>query len=151
MKPASGQSDWFGERVNTIIGSIWSAEYQAIVDEIERLTKEGAARRPRKRLTVAARRMISDLRLLAAHKKRRPVAECEALYFDRIQLGFPTLADEATAVSAHARYCRQMGETAAATKYAAGVLKKIESSRGTAKPPIPAELEAVLRSMSGSV
>jgi len=150
-RAASSRSGWFGERVNAIIGSIWSAEYQSIVDEIERLVKEGAARSRSKRLSLPGRRMISDLRILAAHKKRRPVTECEDFYSDRIRLGFPTLTDEATAVSAHARYCRQMGETAAAARYAAAVLKKIESSRRTAKPPVPAELEAVLQSMSGAV
>src|SRR5260221_181035 len=117
---------WFRKRADAIIGSTGSAEYQSIVDEINRLSDLSAARSGRRRVPVPIRRALADLHILAAHKKRRPIGEGESLFLHRSQVGFPTLADEAIAVASHARYCRQVGETALAANYAVGVLKKIE-------------------------
>src|SRR5882724_5444453 len=135
MRTAMQRWAWFRESVDTIIGSTWSAEYESIADEINRLSDQAIARSGRRRVPLSIRRTIADLRVLAAHKKRRPLAECEGLYVDRVQLGFSTLAYEAIAVGAHARYLRQIGERAAAGKYVAGILKNVEASRRTAKPP----------------
>jgi hypothetical protein len=150
MGATEKQWAWFRTRADAIIGRMWSTEYESIAEEIVRLADEAKARSAGTAL-VAVQRAIADLRVLAARTTRRAMSECEALYADRVRLGFATLADEATAVSAHARYCFQAGERAVATKYAADVLRKIEASRGTAKPPIPPELEAVLQSISGAV
>ena len=131
-KPAPIQSErmksrlqrrWFAQRVDEIIGSHWTAEYQATMAEIERLAMDEAKGRHGEEKSLIYRRIICDLRLMTAHQKRRSITECEALYSDRVRLGFETLADEATTVSAHARYCRQIGKTEMASKYAVAVLK----------------------------
>jgi len=142
---------WFRRRTDHIINLTFSVEYQPLVDEITRLSNEVVARSGRRRIPVAIKSMIADLRILAAHKKRRSVAECEGLYRDRVQFGFLTLSDEATAVGAHARYCRDVGEWELAKNYLESVLKKIRSSQRKARPSIPPEVEAALQAMLRSV
>jgi hypothetical protein len=135
-----------GERIDKIIHSLWTSDYEAIVAAIGGLESDEANRK--KRLPIAHRRAIADVKVLAAHKKRRPVAECETIFSDRVRLGFATVAEEAIATSAHARYCAQAGEKDLAATYARSVLTTIERSRRAAKPPVPPELEAALRAIA---
>ena len=135
-----------GERIDKIINSLWTSDYDAIVAEIGQLESDEANRK--KRPPIAHRRAIADVKLLAAHKKRRALVECEAIFAGRVRLGFATVAEEAITTGAHARYCARVGEKERAAKYARSALKKIERSRRRAKPPVPPELESALRAIA---
>jgi hypothetical protein len=139
---------WFGERADKIISSLWSASFDAITSDIDELASE-AARRSKKSELTEYFRTIADLRILAARKKMRPLAECEAAYTGRMQLGFSTVADEVIATGAHARHCRRLGEQELAQNYAKKALARIEGTRQSADPPVPAEVEATLQELAG--
>jgi hypothetical protein len=145
---SNSSGKWLAQRADEIIASIWTTDYQELVAEIDRLASEDT-RHADKGKAMDHQRVVADLRVLAAHKKGRPVAECEAIYADRVRLGFSTVADEVIAAGAHARYCRQAGNMELASRHAAAALKTIELTRDTAKPSVPGELEGVLRDIVG--
>jgi hypothetical protein len=139
----------FAERVDAIISSIWTTDYDAIVAALDRLQQEELENDPPSEATSAGRRALADVRVLAAHKKRRPVDECEALFLGRAALGFSTVADEVIAVAAHARYCRDAEHPELAARHATAAVRKIDLTRTTARPAVPMELESILRDLAG--
>jgi hypothetical protein len=139
----------FAERVDAIISSIWTTDYDAIVAALDRLQQDELENDPPSEATSARRRALADVRVLAAHKKRRPVDECEALFLGRAALGFSTVADEVIAMGAHARYCRDVGLSELAARHATAAVRKIDLTRATARPMVPAEVESFLRELAG--
>ena len=93
MRTARMRWAWFRKCSDAIIGTMWSADYESILEQITRLYERVITRSGRRRVPASIRRAIADLRILAAHEKGRPMAECENLLADRMEFGFATLAE----------------------------------------------------------
>jgi len=128
----SPRKSGFSQRLDQVIESLWTADYQSIVSALDEVEADLGADQPTEQGITERRRAVADVRLLAAHKKMQPVARCDDAFSSRTQLGFATIADESVTVCAHARYCQQAGETEMAVKYAAAILGKVEQTRQTA-------------------